>query len=270
MKTGIDLIRDIDALGLAPGAVAFWWLGQLSYVVKVGGLILYFDPFLTPSARRRVAPLLRPEQIRHADYVFGSHDHGDHIDPLACAGIATASPQAKFVCSHVSGRHVADLGIASSRIICLDAEERYQARDLRVTPIAAAHEFFDHDAQLGFPHLGFVVQVGDVTLYFSGDTLCYDGLTTRLSAWDLDVAFVPINGRDGRRLRRNCFGNMTYQEAVDLVGTLKPRLAVPGHYDMFEGNLGEPELFADYMDVKYPEVVYWIGDHGEAVVLPPR
>jgi len=42
------------------------------------------------------------EQIRHADWVFGSHDHDDHIDPVAITGIAAASPQARFVYSRLS------------------------------------------------------------------------------------------------------------------------------------------------------------------------
>jgi len=29
-------------------------------------------------------------------------------------------------------------------------------------------------------------------------------------------------------------------------------------------------LFAAYMDVKYPDVPYWIGSHGERVILPAR
>ena len=65
--------------------------------------------------------------------------------------------------------------------------------------------------------------------------------------------FPPINGRDAERLRDNCIGNMTYQEAADLVGVLKPGLAVPGHYDMFAFNGEDPRKFVDYVEIKYPE-----------------
>jgi L-ascorbate metabolism protein UlaG (beta-lactamase superfamily) len=60
---------------------------------------------------------------------------------------------------------------------------------------------------------------------------------------------------------------MTYQEAVDLVGDLKPILAVPGHYEMFSANGENPWLFASYLQVKYPEVNYWIGSHGDKVII---
>ena len=94
----------------------------------------------------------------------------------------------------------------------------------------------------------------------------YEGLYGRLREFGkIDVMFLPINGRDGKRYRGNTIGNMTYQEAVDLAGTLKPGLVVPAHYEMFENNQEDPLLFADYISAKYPDVRYWIGGHGEIV-----
>jgi len=63
---------------------------------------------------------------------------------------------------------------------------------------------------------------------------------------------LPINGRDGARYRRDCIGNMTFQEAADLAGELRPRFVLPGHWDMFADNPGDPDAFSDYLDAKYP------------------
>ena len=270
MKTGPALIKEIDDLRLEQGALAFWWLGQLSYIVKVGDQVLYFDPYLAPSERRLVPPLMDAEQVTHADWVFGSHDHQDHIDPVAIRGIAAASPQARFVCSRVTHERMRSLGVPERRIIALDEGLTHRENGLCISAVAAQHEFFDRDLDLGYPYLSFVVQVGGTTIYHSGYTLCYDGMIAKLSKWRYDIAFLPINGRDGERLARNCIGNMTYQEAVDLAGALRPRLTVPGHYGMYRDNTEDPYLFADYISCKYPDLAYWIGDHGEAVILPPR
>jgi len=267
-KTGQELLRDIDDCALPEGALAFWWLGQMSFVVKVGDLVLYVDPYLAERDTRLVAPLLDATRIRNADYVLCSHDHGDHLDPVATMGIAVASPRAAYVCSAASAAHLSALGIDEQRIISLDGDTVFQRGELAITAIPAAHEGLDHQVDLGYPHLSFVVEHGPVCLYMSGDSLCYDGMPARLSGYSFDLAVVPINGRDGERLRRGCIGNMTCQEAVDLVGLLHPRLAVPGHYDMFANNPGDVSLFAEYMDVKYPDVPYWIGKHGERVILP--
>jgi hypothetical protein len=35
--------------------------------------------------------------VTNPDWVFGSHDHSDHIEPLAVPGVAQTSPQARFV-----------------------------------------------------------------------------------------------------------------------------------------------------------------------------
>ena len=67
----------------------------------------------------------------------------------------------------------------------------------------------------------------------------------------IDAALLPINGRDGARYRRDCIGNMTFQEAVDLAGELRAGLVIPGHWDMFADNPGNPRAFADYLDAKY-------------------
>ena len=270
MLTGQTLREDIDNAVPPTGGAAFWWLGQLSFVVKVGHTVMYFDPFLAPNPRRRVPPLLAPEEVTNADWVFCSHDHGDHLDKVAIPGITTASPQARFVCSRVASKQMAELHVPSDRVVALDEGLVYEQDGVRISAIAAAHEFFDRDDELGYPYLGFIVEVGGVTILHTGDTLRYDGMVAKLSKWNFDLAFMPINGRDAVRFARGTIGNMTYQEAVDLAGDLRPRLTMPGHYEMFEHNSVDPKLFADYMDVKYPGLGYWIGEHGVAVILPPK
>ena len=270
MKTGQDLVQEIDMLRLPPGAAAFWWLGQLGYIVKVGEVVLYFDPYLAHADRRLVPPLLKPEEVTNAHWVFGSHDHGDHIDPVALPKIAQASPQARFVCSRAAARHLLALGLPQERVLALDEGMTHVEGGVRITPIAAAHEFLDRDPELGYPYLSFIVEVGGVTIYHAGDTVCYEGMLTKLRRWQIDLAFLPINGRDAVRYARHCIGNMTYQEAADLAGALRPRLTVPGHYDMFANNAENPLLFADYFGLKYPGLAYWLGGHGELVMLPPK
>ena len=64
MLSGTALILDIDRTAIVPGQLAFWWLGQLGFVLKASGGIIYLDPFLSPHPRRQVPPLLAPDQIK--------------------------------------------------------------------------------------------------------------------------------------------------------------------------------------------------------------
>ncbi len=126
--------------------------------------------------------------------------------------------------------------------------------DIKITGIAAAHEFLDIDIKSGrYPYLGFIVEYKGLKFYHAGYTCLYEGMISKLKKWELDIAFLPINGRDAKRLKTGCIGNMTYQEAADLSGALKPKITIPGHYGMFNHNTEDPELFTEYMSVKYPE-----------------
>lgn len=266
MLTHEALTRDIQSCRPAAGQCAFWWLGQMSFVVRTGHHTLYFDPFLTERSDRLVPPLLRADEIADADLVFGSHDHDDHIDRPAWPEIAKASPKAKFVLpGGLKQRISTELAIPEARLVGLNDGETARVDGVSVSAIAAAHELLNDRNENEI----FVVRTDGLTLVHTGDTCVYDGLTAKLKAvGDIDILVLPINGRDGRRLRRNCIGNMTYQEAVDLVGALRPRLAIPGHYEMFEGNTENPAAFAYYLEMKYPERDFWIGPHGQRVLWP--
>ncbi|MBI3911436.1 MAG: MBL fold metallo-hydrolase [Armatimonadetes bacterium] len=268
-RSGDALVADVQAAATAPGRAFFWWLGQQSWIVKAGSHVLYFDPYLAHHPARQTPPLLRPDQITHADWVLCSHDHIDHIDPDAVPGIAAASPQALFVAPRPHERRMRDLGIPPERLRLLSHGESLAERGTCIRGLKAKHEFFDEDPERGFPYLGYVVEVGGVSIYHAGDTLLWEGLIAELRAGpSLDVAFLPINGRDAVRYRRNCLGNMTFQEAVDLAGEVRPRLAVPAHWDMFPYNSEDPQKFADYLAAKYPGIRTWVGPAGERVAFP--
>ena len=269
MKTGSSLIQEVNACKPDMGKAAFWWLGQLGYILKIGKKIIYLDAFLADHPDRRIPPLLRPEQVTNADYIFGSHDHIDHIDREVWHQLSLSSPFAQFIVPGLLIPSLAkDLEIPEERFIGLEDKKTISlSEDLCISGIAAAHEFLDQDQQTGaYPYLGCVIEGNGCKVYHAGDTCIYEGLYGRLREFGkIDVMFLPINGRDGKRYRGNTIGNMTYQEAVDLAGTLKPGLVVPAHYEMFENNQEDPLLFADYISAKYPDVRYWIGGHGEIV-----
>lgn len=266
-KQGPGLVNLVDTTRLEPDELALWWLGQQSFILKLAGKTIYMDPFLTDAADRLVPPLLKPEQVTNADLILGSHDHADHIDRPAWPGIASASPDAIFIVPSLLREEIADsTGIDTSRIVGIDDGQTLELGKIRITAIASAHEFLDQEPLSGrFPYLGYVIEGGGLCLYHAGDSCIYEGLVTKLRNWEFDVMCLPINGRDAKRLRAGCIGNMTYQEAVDLAGTLRTRFAVPAHYDMFASNSGDPDAFTDYMRVKFPRVSPVVCDYGEAL-----
>src|SRR5258708_2428638 len=81
MVTGTTLFKSVKD---CRATAAFWWLGQASFIVKFGETTLLIDPFLMPMDERRVPPLFRAEDAAGiVDVVLCTHDHIDHIDPVA-------------------------------------------------------------------------------------------------------------------------------------------------------------------------------------------
>lgn len=268
MLRNAELVSDINCTTVAPGQCAFWWLGQLSFVVKLQDTIIYLDPFLTDLKGRMSPPLLRPDELAHASIIVGSHDHADHIDRDSLPAISEATTAPIVVPALLLDQLANDLHIHPSRFVGLDAGSSVTLDGVTITGIAAAHEFLDTDEKTGqHPYLGFVIAANGFTLFFSGDTCKYEGLESTLVDHTPDLVFLPINGRDAARLACGCIGNMTYQEAADLAGALKPTLTVPGHFDMFEGNTIDPQLFVDYMRIKYPQLATTIPTYGKRVVV---
>ncbi len=263
------LIQEINAARVTPGHCAVWWLGQHGFAVKLGRTVCYIDAYLEPHPERTVPPLLLPEEVTNADLVLGSHDHSDHIDRWAWPGIAMASPKARFVVPELLKKKAArELGIPEERFLGVDLGLSARFAGVKVSGVPAAHELLERDRRTGLhPNLGFVVQGNGITLYHAGDTCMYEGIHAILRQWKFDAVFLPINGRDAARLRANCIGNMTYQEAADLAGAIRPRFTVPTHFEMFASNSADPSLFADYVGVKYPRLAVRIPEHGRKWLL---
>ena len=125
---GDALMADVNACDLPRGRFALWWLGQHSFIVKLGGAVIYIDPFLSPMEGRQVPPLLTPEQATNASLFVGTHDHADHIDRPVWPALASASPTAPFLVPQcLLDRGLAtSLGIAADRFVGMDAGQTWE------------------------------------------------------------------------------------------------------------------------------------------------
>lgn len=250
---GDALVEDIQSRRVPEAAVGIWWLGQASFVIKGAGTVVYVDPYLAPKPHRIVPPPLSPEQVVSADLVLCTHNHGDHIDPAALPGIARASPGAKILVPRVAREKVIGMGVSPDRVIVPAVNTPTTFGAMTVTAIPAAHEELDYTAERGYPYLGYILRVNGVTLYHSGDCVMYEGLIEMVRSYAPDVAMLPINGHDWKRLHNNVVGNMTYREAADLAVAADVDTVIPMHYGMFQRNTERPGHFVDYVHDTYPE-----------------
>ena len=251
MNAFLQSVRETPA---PQGTAVLWWLGQMGLLIKMGDTVLCVDYYASESTDRQTPPPIPADEVAGIDAFLGTHDHLDHIDHGAWRRWAAQCPDAAFVFPALHRAAVLADGVRPERAVGLTEGGSCRIGGVTVRAIAAAHEFLSPDPETGFfPCLQYIIEGSGIRIYHAGDTLRYEGMLPKLQAFGpVDAALLPINGRDGARYRRGCIGNMTFQEAADLAGALEARLAIPGHWDMFADNPGDPTAFADYLDAKYP------------------
>ncbi len=267
------LLRTVADTPAPEGTAVLWWLGQMGLMVKMKDTVICVDYFATKTEDRRVAPPVPAEETEGIRAFLGTHDHLDHIDHEAWRVWARTCPEARFVFPAIHRKAVEADGIEPERCLGLNDGESCRVGDITIRAIPAAHEFLDREAESGlYPFLQYVIEGSGLRIWHAGDTVRYEGMVPRLREFGpIDAALLPINGRDGTRYRANCIGNMTFQEAADAAGEVKPRLVIPGHWDMFAFNSEDPRKFADYLDAKYGDAVpCLIPGYGEPIVLKAR
>ncbi len=248
-----QFLYDVQNLDVPFGTAVLWWLGQMGLLIKMGETVLCIDYFASDLPERQVTPPIPTAEMKGIQAFLGSHNHLDHMDHEAWRTWAKSCPDAKFVFPAMHQQAVFSDGIPADRCMGLNDGESCRIGGVMIHAIAAAHEFLDQDPESGlFPCLQYVVEGNGVRVYHAGDTVRYEGMLPKLQAFGkMDAALLPINGRDAVRYRRDCIGNMTFQEAADLAGELRLQTVIPGHWDMFVDNPGDPRAFADYSDAKY-------------------
>jgi L-ascorbate metabolism protein UlaG (beta-lactamase superfamily) len=228
-------------------SVRFWWLGQAGFALKFKSRLLLIDPYLSDSLAEkyrhselkhlRLMPIpVAPELISGCDWYFCTHGHTDHMDAPTIRGVCQASLPFFLIPRAEIARGV-ERGIPASRIYPMNAGETLALNhNITVEAVASAHENLEIDAHGNHKFLGYVISLGNVRLYHSGDCIPYPGLDRQLAQQHIDIAFLPINGRDAYRLSKGIPGNFTLAEAIELCQAAHIRHLVGHHFGMFSFN----------------------------------
>lgn len=240
--------RALWKANLPDQATGWAWLGQAGFLLRHAGQRWLLDPYLSDHLAQKYAgtdfpherlmpPPLAAEEMRDLDWVLCSHRHGDHMDPGALPVLAAQSPTCRFLVPRAERDAAVKLGLPSARLILANAGDTFRmGSTLTLHVVPSAHETLKVNAEGEHHFLGFILQLGALTLYHSGDCVVYEGLAERLRAGRVEVALLPVNGRRAPLTARGILGNMTFEEARALclaagIGTL-----VPHHFGMFAFN----------------------------------
>ncbi len=243
------VVRELRQQDLGPGQAAIVALGQSGFLLRLAGAIIVVDPYLSPDPQRLVPPDDSVAEAKGIDIIACTHEHRDHLDLPTIKLLLAGSPEATLVVPEPAVGKVVDAGMDRSRITPAQPDHRLRFGVIVIDPLASMHGLHVADAySFGTElseglvrFLGYVFTAPGIVLYHAGDTVLYPGLVSQLRRFDIDVAMLPINGRDAAREERGLVGNLDPAEAVQLATTAGADVLVPMHYDMFAHNAGHPD-----------------------------
>lgn len=267
-----DLINDIKNTVSDAKSFSFWWLGQSGFLIKYLNKYLLFDPYLSDSLTKKYEKtekphtrmtelVVDPAKLNFINIVTSTHNHTDHLDRETLIPLFENNEDLNMIIPEANRDFIAKrLGLDGSIFVGLNDGNSVDLKGFKITGIPAAHNELARDEKGQCMYMGYVAEFGNFKVYHSGDTLWHEDILEALTIFDIDVAFLPINGNDPKR---KVAGNLNTKEAAEFGKRLGIKLVVPCHYDMFTFNTANPKYF-----VKEAEVVgqrYRVMKCGEGV-----
>ncbi|TWU21381.1 MBL fold metallo-hydrolase [Bythopirellula polymerisocia] len=267
---------------LEPGTVGLAWLGQAGFALRYDNLRMLIDPYLSDhlakkyrgqpfSHVRLMEPPIEAEELGGIDLVLCTHGHSDHMDPDALAKIASHNSSCRFLVPRSEMLKAKGLGLPEKKLIGIDAGENFNlAPGISVTATRAAHEDLRLNENGESFFLGYVLKLGDRVVYHSGDTIPFEGLVEELAPHQIEIALLPVNGRDDYRTSHGIPGNMTCTEARNLCLAAEIPHLVPHHFGMFDFNTADDIELNDLKLACREQLTCLRPEVNQIIVLSPR
>ncbi len=219
------------------GTMNITWIGHSALKLE-GSKIVFIDPFLSGNPKASMGL----DDVKEADVVVVTHDHGDHLGD----GFAICEKTgAVFVSFYEIAEAAAKKG--------LNTEMMNVGGTVVVDGVSVSMVPAFHTGGLGGTATGVVVEMDGQKVYHAGDT----GLSMEMQLigemFRPDIGFLPIDGRF----------NMTPRlaaKAVELLGLSK---VVPFHYDTFDAIKSSPEEFKNQVASNCEVIILNPGDKYE-------
>ena len=241
-------MHPFEAFSVPTGRIGIHWFGQSSFALKdPAGTIVQVDPYF-PRERP-------PEQFIHADppldeaslktdVVLLTHDHADHTCMESLLRIHGAFPDTRYVGPPESVARMSESGIPEGLLTAVTAGDVVSHAGITAHAVWAkiTEGVYEEDIKpADVQHLGYVVELGSVRAYVSGDTFNtlpdHDEVLHPIAALRPDIGFLTTHPTEGEF--------PFFAGSVEMALKLGLRAAVPSHYGCFVTRTYDPEEWAD-------------------------
>jgi len=205
------------------------WLGHSGFEIELANKIVLIDPWLEGNP---LAPVTASE-LKKADIVCVTHDHGDHMGDTVEICKRTG---ATFVGIYELGVYAEEQGVKD--VVKINIGGTVDLKGIRITLVQAFHS-----SDRGAP-TGFVVKAEGKTIYHTGDTGLFGDMKLIGEIYCPDVALIPIGD----------YYTMGPREAAEAVKLIKPAVVIPMHYQTFPVLFQSAEDFTKFVKEKAPKV----------------
>ena len=165
-----------------------------------------------------------------ADYIFVTHEHGDHFDKEAIKLLSTESTMLI-----ANGRCADMLGYGKAM---KNGDKADIAADFTVEAVPAYNTTEGHlQYHPKGRDNGYILTIDGLRIYIAGDT---EDIPEMASIKDIDVAFLPCNQPY----------TMTADQLLKAARVIKPKVLFPYHYGQTDVSTLPEQLKADGIDVR--------------------
>ena len=217
---------EVDVFKTKSGkTVKFHALVHASIRMEYDGKEIEIDP-VTKLGNRTINFAAMPK----ANYIFVTHEHGDHFDKEAINLLSDEKTQL------ITNKRCADM-LGSGEVMA-NGDKMQVADDIKVEAVPA---YNTTEGRTQFHPQGrdngYILTIDGLRIYIAGDT---EDIPEMASIKDIDIAFLPCNQPY----------TMTTSQLVKAAKTIKPKVVFPYHYGQTDVTSIPSQLENDGIDVR--------------------